>query len=378
MSEPIRRLKTSQYRHASGAEMAQDVSRLYGEIIDERDAAVRAFAERLYRSTGQVVTAAIERPVLRFGELAVADTRPGDVAFNLPRAKASDGGRFLGVLKRYNNNAFNLQTLDGSLINGSYQRVENFTQLGLHLFFWDGFGWWFLEPAARTRLPEPTPDTVGLWNMAGNAELTDSSGNGFTLTVETGTLFNTRLDAHLHGVYFDGSTALWHNVSEAALRLTGDMTFLCFWVNHTAVTNARLVSHEANGALEADNCLYSFGYGTYPNAVYRSETGASVSTSHTAATLLSMPGQLTRVGFTRISGVVQFWHQGKKIGAASSAFTTPTGGSSGRFRLGASSTVRTNGAMAGALLAGTGWSDAQMIADYQRTMGLVHGFVSEI
>jgi len=95
-------------------------------------------------------------------------------------------------------------------------------------------------------------------------------------------------------------------------------------------------------------------------------------------TLLSMPGQLTRVGFTRTSGVIQLWHQGKKIGDPSPVLTTPTGGSSGRFRLGGSSTTRTNGAMAGALLANTAWSDAQMVADYQTTMGLVHGFVSEI
>lgn len=351
----------------------RDQDRLVQDIDGLFDALPQQFAERW--TPESVVTAVTVRPRLKWATAVLVDSRPGDVTLYLPGATTKDAGRTVYFIKKFVDNHCNVQTADGALIQGAYTRVKGFTQVGLHAFAWDGTAWWYLEHVSRVRLHEAIPQTLGLWQFANEDLLGDVSGNNFDLTVETGTERRTRLDRHTHGFYFDGSTSLIYNVSESRLRLTGDMTFLCLWVNHTAVNSAPLVCHLASGETEATNTLYRFGYGTYPALNFASESGGGVDASLTASGLISLPGQLCHAGFTRTSGVVQFYQDGKAFGDPSAVLTTPTGGTDGRLRIGSTGGIHANGAMASALLVGRALSAAEIREQYNFTMGLAHGFV---
>lgn len=372
------RLTTSRQDARKPATAERDFARLFEEVKGDLGRMFDRFRERLYPGQ-EIITPATERPVLRLGELALVYTANGAVTLYLPSAKSSDAGRVAAFLKQFENFHVNIQTTDGSLINGSYVYVHGLTQLGMHELLWDGVGWWFKEPAARVRVHDTSFLPLGLWQFTDpNNLLADTSGNGYDLTVETGTSRSGFIWGDRGGFYFDGLTALWYNVSEAALRLTGDMSFFCLWSNHTAVNSSSLVTHGDAGELETGNLLYRLGYATYPDLVFTSESGAGVDASHSVTSLISMPGQIAHVGFTRTSGVVQFWHNGVPFGAASAALTTPTGGSTGRLRLGGSVATRANGMMTSAMLLSRALSAAEVRRAYNMTLGLVLGFVVEV
>ncbi len=379
MNGVLRRLSTNRQPETAAEDNTHSrlIHRLDGMFGELRS----VFRELLQRPAG-IVTPGTVRPVLQFGEAALVDSQRGSVLLALPRAKAADAGRVAAFIKRRADNHVSIQTTDGAAINGLYTRIDGMTQMGLHELFWDGSGWWMREPAARVRPHDTRRIPVGLWQFSGatggTTDLTDSSGNGYTLTVETGTSRPTRLTPHLHGFFFDGSTTLWHNSSVAALRLTGNMTFQCLWALDVGVASAPLVSHLATGETEVTNSLYQFGHGAALNDVdFLSESGLGVNAAATLNTGWAPPGHLCHVGFTRTSGVVQAYLNGRVWGSPSAALTTPTGGADGRLRLGGSATVRCRGSMASAVLIARALTAAQMKEDFHFTLGQAFGFASE-
>ena len=370
----IQRLKTNQFKTET---LPQDASRLFEELRDEFTQLAGLFRERLYRDKN-IITASTTRPVLKFGQMPLVDTLAGDVDLRLPEAKPRDAGRVLGFVKRYADGFVSVQTGDGSAINGHYQRAHGFTQAGMHEFLWDGSGWWFQEPTAHVRAHSDRLRPLGLWQFSADSLLTDSSGNSYTLTVETGTERYTRINTHLHAFFFDGATSLWHNAAVAALRITGDVTFMCLWVLDTAVALAPWVSHLASGEGEAQNILYRFGFtsGTY-GTQWLTESGAGVDSSYSIDSHMSPPGQLCHVAVTRTSDVIQMYQQGRTFGDASTALTTPTGGADGRHRLGSTGSTHIRGAMASAVLYNRALSAQEIRDEYHYTMGQAHGFITE-
>lgn len=359
----------------------RDLGRLSG-TLDELFRSLDGVFRRRPQRTPTVITSNTDRPVLRFDEMALVYTVDGAATLYLPRATSRDAGRVCAFLKQFENFHVNLRTTDGSLINGSYPLVHGITQLGQHEVLWDGAGWWIKEPAARVRVHDTSFRPTGLWQFTDPDDLlADTSGNGYDLTVETGTERSTYISGDRGGFYFDGATSLWYDVAEPLLRLTGDMAFFCLWANHTGVTNASFVSHGAAGETEATNQLYQFRYGTYPGLAFTSESGGGVDATHTDANLISLPGQIAHVGFTRASGVVQFWHNGRKFGDPSAVLTTPTGGADGRLRLGsagAAAPVYINGAMTSGMLLNYLPPDAECRRAYNMCLGQVLGFCVEV
>jgi hypothetical protein len=355
--------------------LKRDLGRLV-ESIDEMFGSLGSFfRERLYRD--RIISVGDTRPGLKFGALSLVDTGGGNVTLYLPKALKSDAGRVLGFVKRYANNHVNLQTTDGSLINGFYDRIEGMPQLGVHELLWDGSGWWIREPAARIRSHDLRHEPVGLWGF-GAGSLVDSTANGFDLTVETGTERYAYISPTLLGFQFDGSTSLWYDVSEATLRLLGDMTFECLWMQDDAVNSGGFISHEAAGETEATNCLYLLQTGgTYPSLAWFSESGLGVNASYTSTYGHPTRGALCHLAVTRTSNVIQFYVNGRPYGNASTALVTPTGGADSRLRLGSTLAVRSKGIMASAKLIASALTAAQIRAEYQLCMGWSFGYLNE-
>lgn len=241
-----------------------------------------------------------------------------------------------------------------------------------------------VEWASRALVPHAVgQSTLGLWQLrgVGVGQLTDTSGNGFDLAVEAGTERYTYIHKGLGGVYLDGATTLWRSAADAALRHTGDMTFMCFLVLHAMVNNGAIFSHANPGETANDNWQYGAYYGTAPNLLWLQESGAGTDAhavgGFPVANMFAPLHQVIHVAWTRIGGVVTTYLDGSLWGSVSGALTTPTGGTAGRFRLfGDGSANRLTGVMASARLQAVGLTPTQIKAERNRAFGDAFGRIS--
>lgn len=232
----------------------------------------------------------------------------------------------------------------------------------------------FIKTGILARQHDLTHSPVGLWQFDGN--LLDSSGNGFTLTLENGTERYTRLPGgRIQGAMFDGSTNFIYNVSEATLRLLGDMTVECLvewfttYPGQGGNSNVRIADHgQGSGESEADNHLYSFGPSTVMGMRYFAETGVGVNVLFD--TVESAPMDLQHLAMTRVGGAIEYWVNGESI-AQSGALSSPTGGANGRFRAGgtAADTAQMIGMVASLKLVDAALTAQQIADEYGRTLG---------
>ena len=353
--------------------LQRDLGRLHGDLDELIRALDQNYAPRW--KFDERVSAVSTRPQLRFGRLRLVDTRDGSVRLYLPRARTVDAGLAVGFIKQIASGACYLQPTDGSTVNG-LTTLENLTQVGFHYAIWDGTAWWVREPAARVQPHPLTYQPLGLWQLTSQA-LTDSSGNGRTLTVETGTSRFTYLTPTLGGFYFDGSTALWYNVADSALAMTGDLTFECLFILEEVTAGAYWFNHSASGETEATNQLYGLQYSaaSSPAISWIQENGAGTNSTYSGANNFMFRGQLCHVAVTRTSNVIQPYLNGRTWGSASSALTTPTGGGDGRLRLGADAATRIKGVMASAKLVGSALTAAQIMAERNFCLGGAQGYI---
>lgn len=227
---------------------------------------------------------------------------------------------------------------------------------------------WTQEPV---QYHDTTHSPLGLWQFSGG--LTDSSGNGRTLTVESGTSRFTEIFPGVQGAFLDGSTTLIFNTADAALRLTGDMTIECLLQLSEYTTDRYVVSHGAAGETSADNVQYSIN--VLDNAGefgYYQESGSGVDAGVQMATLRPPINQLCHLAVTRISQVVRVYLDGV-LKATSATLTVPDGGSNGRFRIGSADNFAPICALASVKLIGSGLTTDQVKAEYNRTLGRFYG-----
>ena len=98
---------------------------------------------------------------------------------------------------------------------------------------------------------------VALWQF--NGDLTDSSGNGLTLSVEAGTLWYADLARGVKGIYFDGSTRLTRGVWDSVLAISGDLTIeMIVRFQSLSASDSYLASFGASGETFGVNALYEF------------------------------------------------------------------------------------------------------------------------
>lgn len=221
---------------------------------------------------------------------------------------------------------------------------------------------------------DTTHSPAGLWQF--NETLNDTSGNGQTLTVETGAVTYGEIFPGVQGVILDGSTALLYNTAaDATLGTTGDMTVEMLLVLSAYTTSKTLVSY--NGTTGSSNTNSRFSIDILNNIggmTWAQEISTNVQSRTSDITTRPTLNQLCHFAMTRRSNVIRTYIDGVLVDT-SATLSTPTGGSSSRFRVGS---VSGRGlaplcAMASLKVITSGLTDSQVAAEYNRTLGRFYG-----
>lgn len=214
---------------------------------------------------------------------------------------------------------------------------------------------------------------LGLWQL--NGDLTDASGNGNTLSVRAGNAHYGEISPGVRGFVSDGSSRIGLSSFVSSLAVTGDITLeMLLVVSPGAYASGNaLISHDGVGEVLAGNYLYSIYYNNM-QLEYFAELSSGTNIVYDLDEL--MPTTLCHFAMTRTSNVIQFYLNGRTLGAASSTLSTPAGGTSGLFSIGGD----TNGPLPGPVVTmasvkviGSALNATQVKSEYTRTLGGFYG-----
>ena len=213
-----------------------------------------------------------------------------------------------------------------------------------------------------------TSNTVGLWQFDWDG--TDSSGNGYDLTLEAGIERYSDLWPGVSGALFNGGvTKFYRSSAEAALRILGDMTIEFFYMSLINYPSGYVCYHGTSGESLPTNYLYSVSYESgNASTQWLQEYGAGSDSLYQFTEELPPPRSLIHVAATRRSDVIRLYHNGRLVGT-SSALTTPEDGSSGRLRVGEG----VNGIVSSLKILNVGLTDEEIVEEYNSTFGPVFG-----
>lgn len=224
-----------------------------------------------------------------------------------------------------------------------------------------------------SRLAQPhdlTHSPVGLWQL--NESLADTSGNGFDLELVAGVTRYTEMLPGMPGLFLFNTYKYRHNATGTALAISGDITIETI-VRFRAYTGGALLSYDTNGETEADNYLYAMALTGPPTKTeFTHEHGAGVDDIHDID-LLPPIGQTVHWAVRRQSNVVQHFLNGKPWGPASATLTAPTGGTNSKFHLGWVANPTCDADVASIKIVASALTDAQILAEYNRTLGPFYG-----
>lgn len=217
-----------------------------------------------------------------------------------------------------------------------------------------------------------THSPVGLWQF--NGDMVDVSGNSLGLTVSTGAERYSELGSSgLKGFFFNGATGLKRATHDASLTVYGALTVEMI-VSFSSAAAACCVAFGYTGETEATNTLYSLQQTVLGEPYYLSENSTGTDSGYTFSTVGLPVGVPTHLAITRSSNgtVIKCYVNGKLYGT-STALTIPTGGSSSLLYVGVDvdgGTFLPKGSVLSSLkvIAST-LTDAQVLAEYQRTLG---------
>lgn len=243
---------------------------------------------------------------------------------------------------------------------------------------YDGKQW---LPVSRVlRVLDNAYSPVGNWsfNVAPGASITDLSGNGCTLTVETGTMRTTTIHPTLGGCYFDGATDFWNSTPQLQLQVLADLTVLVLfmWTDIPAAgASITLFSYGIAGETSDTNVLYLGNIDSLSQFNYFSEHGAGIDDP---ANTLSTGGryQPFLLGLTRdSSGNLKHWANGVFAGLPFGTVTLPTDGHNGVIRIGANNGTANffKGILSSVAIYNKVLTADQMRERYNYTMGGAYG-----
>lgn len=214
---------------------------------------------------------------------------------------------------------------------------------------------------------------ISQWLFAG--ALTDTYG-GRTLSLRAGTLRYGSVAPGIGGVVLDGSTLIGRTVSDAALRLTGDLTLHIM---------ARLLTPAASlwlagmlGSSISTSSTENHQWAIRLNAggrgwEYTHERGSGVAETH-GPVEWGVNFRTLLLSVRRASGVVQCFADGMPAGPPSAALTAPDGGSASEFLIGAlQGASRINAIVGPCQIHDAAQSDAQIAEIWNRTLGRAYG-----
>lgn len=213
---------------------------------------------------------------------------------------------------------------------------------------------------------------AGLWQF--NGDLTDVSGNGYNLTVSSGTARYTEILPGLKGL--QALTPLFiYNTTGTALQITGDMTIEAL-IQLNEYTTAPFFGFGSGvgGGFASNNTLYQVSSAsTSGGLTWSCMTGSNAPVSYTVADR-SIPLQgPCHFAATRTSNVIQFYLNGLAFGAASTTLTAPTGGGAAIMSIGSAGVQGPNMWLASLKVIPSALTSTQVLNEYRRTLGTFYG-----
>lgn len=239
-----------------------------------------------------------------------------------------------------------------------------------------GFAKWLKDSPYQE--PATTADTQALYKFDG--ALTDSSGNGLTLSVSGTERYGWIPNGGgRRGFVFDGATDLQRATNDAALTITGDMTIDMGIVlgHHRDDRYLNFVGFRGGAETEAANDLFvwyaapvSGNKGTHTSA-YFAETGSGTDISHNATDVEIDLGVPMHLAMVRSSNNVQFYLNGQAWGAASTGLSAPSGGGDSVLIVGSngSSAQYLHGLVWDLHIADAALTQAEIMARAKRSVG---------
>jgi hypothetical protein len=213
---------------------------------------------------------------------------------------------------------------------------------------------------------DTTHPPVALYHFDGNT--LDSSGNGLHMTGGSPAFRDI-----LPGVVGLVSGAPVRAVSDALLRISGDITVQALCVMRAAPSAANLIGFYAAGDTEPTNAPWMLTFHSQNTLRFQSEHGAGVNADFdSSGHVQGLPalGVPFLVALRRAAGVVTWWLNGLQYGEPSGVLTTPTGGTTAVLSMG---TAVTRPECFGLKVVASALTDAQLAAEYNRTLGSHYG-----
>ena len=177
---------------------------------------------------------------------------------------------------------------------------------------------------------------LGLWTFDG--DLTDSSGNGNTLTVEVGGGDIVRIGPYLSGYSFHNQTILIA-ADDSAFKITGDVTWqaIVIYAADTVVAATKTIAGQAGPSGDGDdteNFLYRMAINTTESLQYFAESAGGTNIAFTVTEKLNgRARRLQHIAFVRENDQITAYVDGIRYNT-SSGLNPPVGGSATRFRIG--------------------------------------------
>jgi hypothetical protein len=218
------------------------------------------------------------------------------------------------------------------------------------------------------QLHDLTHNPAVLWQF--NETLNDTSGNARHLSMTAGNLRYTEIYPGVRALNVGTANRFQFATTGTALQHTGDITILCLLLLY-ATADGVLLTYDGNSEAEANNTLYEVSI-TTEQLHWKQESGAGVDALFGSARLPPV-GELCHLVSRRQAGVIQNFTDGLPIGAASSLLTTPTGGTTSFIRIGSAATAPPACALASMKVVLSALSDADIKAEFNRTLGGLYG-----
>jgi hypothetical protein len=222
---------------------------------------------------------------------------------------------------------------------------------------------------------DTTYNPIALWNF--NGVMTDSSGDGYDLSIGSGTEAYTMI-RNLKGFYFNGSTYL-SRAYTAALSPIGAMSFEML-INFGISTSIQgICANGNNDSSESGNSTFTLqtgpGASSFVTITYQHEYGSGTSVAYN---FIANPTKfdLCHLAVTRSSDgtIVKIYYNGALI-ETSSALIAPTGGTTGAFRIGtrqnASAMFVPGTVLLSCKFLNKQLTDQQILNEYTRSIGNV-------
>lgn len=229
------------------------------------------------------------------------------------------------------------------------------------------------------RRHDTTFSPVGLWQL--NGTLNDTSGNGFNLTVDTGTARYADMMPGFSSLLVNASRFIY-NTTGTSLKISGDMTVECLirYQTPSPTTTVNYLVGYAGGSgsgTQADNIQYAINIPSgLMGFTWTQESGSGSATSYALSTRVLTRTVVHHFAATRTSNVIQFYLNGRAFGVASSALTTPDGGTTSVFRIGGDGAQNAiTGNIASLKVIASALSASQIAGEFNLTLGSYYNAV---